>query len=158
MQKSALSSIWATSSNRPYHSLVTVLGHAPAEGNRTQVISAINDDTRMPTTPLQRMMFLQGQCCFFCNRTIPKVEASIEHLVPSSAGGTDHPDNLVACCKSLNTLFGNMNVKEKIRAILKQNGKFVCPNQPTPAQPNPGKREPPSTPTPKSTNGRYEVA
>ncbi len=78
------------------------------------------------------MMFLQGQCCFFCNRTIPKDQASVEHLVPASAGGSDHPDNLVACCKTLNTLFGNMSVKEKIRAILKQNGKLVCPNQTAP--------------------------
>ena len=90
----------------------------------------------MSTTQLQRIMFLQGQLCFFCNRTIPKAEASVEHLVPSSAGGSDHPDNLVACCKTLNALFGHMNVKEKIRAILKQNGKFVCLNQTTPPQPN----------------------
>lgn len=83
----------------------------------------------MPTTPLQRMMFIQGQLCFFCNRTIPRVEASVEHLVPSSAGGSDHPDNLVACCKTLNALFGSMSVKDKMRAILKQHGQFVCPNQ-----------------------------
>ena len=88
----------------------------------------------MPTTQLQRMMFLQGQLCFFCNRTIPKSEASVEHLIPASQGGPDHPDNLVACCKTLNALFGSMNVKEKIRAILKQNGKFVCPNQQTQPQ------------------------
>ena len=90
----------------------------------------------MSTTPLQRMMFLQGQLCFFCNRTIPKAEASLEHLVATSAGGSSHPDNLVACCKTLNVLFGSMNVKEKLRAVLKQNGKFVCPNQPTLPQPN----------------------
>ncbi|MBC7853778.1 MAG: hypothetical protein IAF94_10110 [Pirellulaceae bacterium] len=89
----------------------------------------------MPTTQLQRMMFLQGQLCFFCNRIIPKGEASLEHLVPSSTGGSEHPDNLVACCQSLNAIFGSMSVKEKIRVILKQNGKFVCPNQPTQPQP-----------------------
>lgn len=89
----------------------------------------------MPTTPLQRVMFVQGQCCFFCNRTVPKDEASVEHLIPSSSSGTDHPENLVACCKTLNTIFGNMSVKDKIRAILKQNGKFVCPNQPAPPKP-----------------------
>ena len=55
----------------------------------------------------------------------------MDHLVPSSQGGSDHPDNLVACCKTLNMLFGSMSVKEKLRAVLKQNGKFVCPNQPT---------------------------
>jgi hypothetical protein len=103
----------------------------------------------MATTQLQRMMFLQGQLCYFCNRSIPKAEASVEHLVPTSAGGSDHPDNLVACCKTLNALFGSMNVKEKIRAILKQNGKFVCPNQPTQPQPPPKAKQPPSTQTPK---------
>jgi hypothetical protein len=96
----------------------------------------------MPTTPLQRMMFLQGQLCFFCNRTIPKGEASVEHLVPSSQGGSNDPDNLVACCKTLNTLFGSMNVKEKMRTILKQHGKFTCPNQP---KQSPGKQAPPTT-------------
>ncbi|MDD5201465.1 MAG: HNH endonuclease [Terrimicrobiaceae bacterium] len=102
----------------------------------------------MATTPLQRMMFVQGQHCFFCNRSLPKSEASIEHLVPASAGGFDHPDNLVACCKTLNALFGNMNVKKKIRAILKQNGKFVCPNPPT-QPPATARQPPPSTQTPK---------
>jgi hypothetical protein len=87
----------------------------------------------MPNAKLQSMLFLQGQRCFFCDRTIPKGEESLEHLVPSSTRGTEHPDNLVACCKTLNALFGSMSIKEKIRAILKQNGKFVCPNQP--AQP-----------------------
>lgn len=90
----------------------------------------------MPTTPLQRMMFLQGQLCFFCERPLPKAEASIEHLVPSSSGGSDHPDNLVACCRTVNALFGNMSFKEKVRAILKQNGRFTCPNQPVSPQPN----------------------
>jgi len=84
----------------------------------------------MPTTPLERTMWLQGQRCFFCNGTIPKDQASVEHLVPSSLNGSDHQENLVACCKTLNGIFGSMNVKEKIRAILKQNGKFTCPNQP----------------------------
>lgn len=90
----------------------------------------------MATTQLQRMMFLQGQLCFFCNCPVPKAEASVEHLVPSSAGGSDHQDNLVACCKTLNALFGSMTVKEKLRAILNQNGKFVCPNQQTQPQAN----------------------
>jgi len=110
----------------------------------------------MPTTQLQRMMFLQGQLCFFCGCPIPKAEASIDHLVPSSQGGSDHPDNLVACCKTLNTIFGSMSVKEKIRAILKQNGKFVCPNQPTQPQPNqaPSQHPQPQTPAkPAQVNG-----
>lgn len=99
----------------------------------------------MPTTPLQRMLFLQGRRCFFCSRSIPAAEASIEHLVPVSKGGSNHADNVVACCKTLNTLLGDLSLKEKIRALLLQNGKFVCPNQPKPPLTAPG-TPPPSAP------------
>jgi 5-methylcytosine-specific restriction endonuclease McrA len=94
----------------------------------------------MPTTPLKRVLFVQGGLCFFCNRTIPKAEASVEHLVPVSHGGSNNPDNLVACCKTLNGLFANMSVKEKLRVVLKQNGKFVCPNH----ESQPGQKPQPS--------------
>ena len=97
-------------------------------------------------------MFLQGQLCFFCSCPIPKAEASVEHLVPSSAGGSDHPDNLVAFCKTLNTLFGSMNVKEKLRAVLKQNGKFVCPNQ-QPKQASTQHQQPQAPAKPAPSNG-----
>jgi 5-methylcytosine-specific restriction endonuclease McrA len=82
----------------------------------------------MATTKLQRALFLQGGLCFFCNRTIPREEASVEHLVPVSQKGTDEAENLVACCKTLNGIFGHMSVKEKLRVILNQRGKFACPN------------------------------
>jgi hypothetical protein len=102
----------------------------------------------MPNAKLQSMLFLQGQRCYFCDRIIPKGEASLEHLVPSSGGGSEHPDNLVACCKSLNALFGSMSIKEKLRAILKQNGKFVCPNQPAQPQVNQATAQHQQTKTP----------
>ncbi len=52
----------------------------------------------------------------------------MEHLVPVSQKGTDEAENLVACCKTLNGIFGHMNVKEKLRVLLNQRGKFICPN------------------------------
>ena len=82
----------------------------------------------MPTTPLDRVLFLQGGQCFFCSKTLSKAEASVEHLVPKAHGGNDHIENLVVCCKALNSLFGHMTPKEKIRALLNQKGKFKCPN------------------------------
>lgn len=100
----------------------------------------------MTMTKLERLMFLQGQRCFFCDHAIPKSEASVEHLVPSSSGGADHTDNLVACCKALNGLFGSMTVKEKIRAILNQNDRFVCPSR----QIQPQSNEKPATSVVKS--------
>lgn len=59
---------------------------------------------------------------------LPKSEASIEHLVPSSRSGNNNDDNCVACCKVINNLLGNMPLKEKIRVVLNQNSKFVSSN------------------------------
>ncbi|KAA1194344.1 HNH endonuclease [Pseudohalioglobus sediminis] len=82
----------------------------------------------MPTKPLDRLMFAQGGLCFFCNEKLPKAEASVEHLVPSSRAGSNSDDNCVACCKAVNALLGSMSLKEKIRVVLNQKGNFKCPN------------------------------
>lgn len=82
----------------------------------------------MPTKPLDRLMFAQGGLCFFCAQPLPKAEASVEHLVASARGGSNGDDNCVACCKSINTLMGSMSLKEKIKVVLNQHGRFKCPN------------------------------
>lgn len=81
----------------------------------------------MPTKPIDRLLFAQGGLCFFCNKTIPKDQVSVEHLLPKSRSGSNADDNCVACCKSVNNLFGSMSLKEKIRVILNQKGNFSCP-------------------------------
>jgi len=82
----------------------------------------------MPTKPLDRLMFAQGGLCFFCNLPLPKSEASVEHLVASAKGGSNGDDNCVACCKAINSLLGSMSLKEKVKVVLNQQGKFKCPN------------------------------
>lgn len=82
----------------------------------------------MTTKPLDRLMFAQGGLCFFCDMPLPKADASVEHLVPSSRAGSNSDDNCVACCKAVNALFGSMSLKEKMRVVLNQKGKFTCPN------------------------------
>jgi hypothetical protein len=81
----------------------------------------------MPTTPLQRLLFAQGGDCFFCRKKLGKAEASVEHLVALTHGGRDNDENCVACCKSLNSLFGRMSLKEKLQIVLNQRGNFMCP-------------------------------
>jgi hypothetical protein len=81
----------------------------------------------MPIKPLDRLLFVQGGRCFFCNVNLPRAEASVEHLVAQVNGGTNADENCVACCREINALLGRMSVKEKIRIILNQKGKFVCP-------------------------------
>ncbi len=82
----------------------------------------------MPTTLLDRLMFAQGGLCFFCKEPLPKAEASVEHLLASSNGGSNKDENCVACCKSLNALFGRISLKEKLQVVLNQRGQFKCPN------------------------------
>jgi hypothetical protein len=82
----------------------------------------------MPTRPIERLMFAQGNLCFFCARPLPKSEASVEHLVALANGGGNGDDNCVACCKSLNALFGRISLKEKLKIILNQRGSFSCPS------------------------------
>lgn len=81
----------------------------------------------MPIKPLDRLLFAQGGRCFFCDRRLSKPDASVEHLVALTHGGKDNDENCVACCKQLNTLFGRMSLKEKLRIALNQEGKFTCP-------------------------------
>jgi hypothetical protein len=82
----------------------------------------------MQMKALDRLMFEQGQKCFFCNQPLAKSEASIEHLIASANGGGSNDENIVACCKSINALLGSKSVKEKLRVVLNQKGPFKCPN------------------------------
>lgn len=82
----------------------------------------------MPTKPIERLLFAQGDKCFFCHAPLQKAEATVEHLVPLARGGSNADDNCVACCWSINALLGSMSIKEKIRVVLNQKGDFKCPN------------------------------
>ena len=82
----------------------------------------------MPTKQLDRLMFAQGGFCFFCKQSLPKPEASVEHLYAKANGGDNNDENCVACCKAVNALLGSMSLKEKIQVVLNQKGQFKCPN------------------------------
>ena len=72
----------------------------------------------MPNRPLTRLLFSQGGLCFFCEKPLPVSDASVEHLVARSNGGTDKDENCVACCKSVNVLLGCRPLKEKLQLVL----------------------------------------
>jgi len=83
----------------------------------------------MPTKPIERLLFSQGGLCFFCQQQLAPTDATVEHLVAIANGGRNGDENIVACCKSLNSLLGRMSLKEKLRVILNQRGAFRCPNR-----------------------------
>ena len=76
---------------------------------------------------LEKLMFVEGGRCFFCDQRIPATEVSVEHLIARANGGANSEDNCVACCKSLNALLANKPLKEKLRIVLNQRGMFKCP-------------------------------
>jgi|SRR5262245_3800229 len=82
----------------------------------------------MPTKPLDRLLFAQGDLCFFCRGPLSKADASVEHLVASAKGGGNGDDNCVVCCKAMNALLGSRSLKEKFEVVLNQKGHFKCPN------------------------------
>lgn len=82
----------------------------------------------------ERLLFLQGNRCFFCGQPISRANANVEHLVAKSHGGGNNFENLVACCKATNSAFGSISLKEKIRIILQHEGRFKCLT--TPCQPD----------------------
>lgn len=81
----------------------------------------------MPTKPIDRLLFAQGGICFFCEAPLSPAEASVEHLVASANRGSNSDENCVASCTALNSLLGRMSLKEKLRVVLNQKGKFKCP-------------------------------
>ncbi len=76
---------------------------------------------------LERLLFLQGNMCFFCQQAVPAGEASVEHLVAISNGGAKDDENCVVCCKTLNAALGNLSVRAKLQVVLNQRSGFVCP-------------------------------
>ena len=118
----------------------------------------------MATTPLERLLFLQGGLCFFCNQLLPKSEASVEHLQAVANGGTNHDDNCVACCKDVNRVLGSMPLKAKIQVVLNQRGTFKCPNPrlaaelPKPVASKPAQAKKPDTLTMVADNLRQRGA
>jgi hypothetical protein len=81
----------------------------------------------MTMKQLDRLLFEQGNQCFFCRKPLNPADASVEHLVASANGGNNSEENCVACCKKLNALLGSKSLKEKMQIVLNQRGSFRCP-------------------------------
>lgn len=84
----------------------------------------------MTTKSLDRLLFIQGHKCFFCNQHLDRKDASVEHLLAVSRLGSNEDDNCVACCKTVNQYLGSLTLKQKIEVILNQHGTFKCPATP----------------------------
>lgn len=55
-------------------------------------------------------------CCCYCGRRMRKIkkheyEFTIDHVIPKSNGGTNHPLNRLPCCRSCNHLKANNSLE-----------------------------------------------
>ncbi len=78
---------------------------------------------------LDALLFQQGGRCFYCGQPLRREDASVDHVMPSSMGGTRALDNTVVCCKTINAYFGNLSPKQKLTVILAWGGRLQCPRQ-----------------------------
>ena len=85
--------------------------------------------TRNIMKKINPLLFNQGGKCFFCNAILDIKEASIDHIIPQSKGGTDDIDNLVVCCKYANQAFRDYSPKHKMTVIKEIfTASFSCQN------------------------------
>ena len=83
----------------------------------------------MAKSQLQRLLWLQGNRCFYCDRKLNTNEASIDHVMPKSLGGKDAVDNKVVCCTTINQVFADMSLKDKLKCLLQWKGNLPCPKK-----------------------------
>lgn len=48
-----------------------------------------------------------GWICAYCRKALVGDDATVDHIVAKARGGTDHPDNLISCCRSCNASKGD---------------------------------------------------
>lgn len=77
---------------------------------------------------LSTLLFNQGGKCFYCDAFLDINEASIDHVIPQSKGGSNDIDNLVVCCKYANQAFADYPPKHKM-TVIKQLCCFPSPCQ-----------------------------
>ncbi len=69
--------------------------------------------------PLTRrnLMYRDHYSCQYCGHKTP--DLTIDHVIPTSRGGTNTWDNVVACCQKCNVKKGNHTPKEASMHLLK---------------------------------------
>lgn len=66
---------------------------------------------------IRALLDQQGGRCFYCRQELGEEDASLDHLVPLSAGGLSSSENLVVCCRPVNYFFGNVLASIKMRIL-----------------------------------------
>jgi hypothetical protein len=66
------------------------------------------------------LMERDGPGCVYCDTELDLLTATIEHLVPLSAGGRNHADNLALACDPCNQKAADLAPAQKIRLAIER--------------------------------------
>lgn len=61
------------------------------------------------------VMRRDNHSCQYCGRSAPDVELQVDHVVPVTLGGTDHPSNLKTACRDCNS--GKASVPHDVKPV-----------------------------------------
>lgn len=96
-------------------------GHSRAEGTQSQVvlpsiIACGGEYLARPRTtyPLNNpaLFARDGHLCMYCSRQLPSGQLTRDHIVPTSRGGDDKWENVVAACRRCNQHKANYLLEE----------------------------------------------
>jgi 5-methylcytosine-specific restriction endonuclease McrA len=63
---------------------------------------------------ISNLIARDGPKCYLCGRTLDRSQYHIEHIIPRSRGGTNHPSNLAVACVPCNYRKGDAYVSIRI--------------------------------------------
>jgi len=55
---------------------------------------------------------IQNSSCYYCGEALNQKNATMDHVLPISAGGRSTKDNVVVCCKSCNSKKKDLSITE----------------------------------------------
>ncbi len=56
--------------------------------------------------------------CFYCNVTLSQKEASVDHIIPKSKGGSNDPSNYLISCRKCNSDRGSLDINIWVDKII----------------------------------------
>jgi 5-methylcytosine-specific restriction endonuclease McrA len=95
---------------------------------------AANSDNELEAVP--RIMYLtddhrgnigiksKGRC-WYCGADFSRLKRTLDHVVPRSRGGSNHPSNLVFACQSCNSEKGSRSLEDYRHRVIQRRGPVI---------------------------------
>lgn len=63
--------------------------------------------------------------CAYCGCKLRKREATIDHIIPVSKGGTNNPGNYILACSECNSVKGNSIIPPRIECLKAYHKQYI---------------------------------